>query len=135
MQEQPTNAIILISIWNKQTLLTATSSRHEGKRDLTMNLKKTKPPTSLHAETETEEQGFLLQPSKIQVGEAYTVRIDYDQQENQIVNVRTFGKIDLAKIKLELQRAFPEAQIRQEPRTITVSKKNIKKTKPNKKHT
>jgi hypothetical protein len=98
------------------------------------NIRRTKAQTGLHAEVETEEQGFLLEPERVEMGTGYTIKIDYDQQDNQIVSIKTYGKVDLTKIKHEIKKAFPEAQIKREARIITIAKKNLKKTKRNKRH-
>ena len=100
---------------------------------MSTSVRKTRP-ASIHAETETttEDQGFLLETAKVELGTGYTVSIDYDREENQIVSVKTYGTVDIAKIKHELQKAFPEAQIRQEPRTVTIAKKHIHKASSSK---
>jgi hypothetical protein len=107
----------------------------EGKPLMSATIRKSKP-SSVHTaeEEQVEETGFLLEPSKVEVGAAYMLKIDYDQQDNQIVNIKTYGKVDLAKIKQEIQKVFPEAQIRQEPCIITITKKHVKKTRQTKKH-
>jgi len=103
----------------------------EGETLMSTNMRKTKPQIALATE---EETGFLLEPSRVEVDAGYTLKIDYDQQDNQIVSIKTYGKVDLAKIKHEIRKAFPEAQIRQEPYVITIAKKNVKKTRNIRKH-
>mgnify|MGYP000029441111 CR=1 FL=1 len=85
-------------------------------------------------ETETEEQGFLLEPTQVELGAGYTVNVKYDENENPIVNVKTYGKIDVNQLKREIMRAYPNAkiqQISQSQQTVIVTKKhkkpNIKK--------
>lgn len=75
-----------------------------------------------------DETGFLLEPAQIEVGSGYTLKVKYNSQEKPIVNVKTYGQVDLVKIMKEIERIFPNAQIRQlnEPTTVTVVKKNTK---------
>jgi Flp pilus assembly secretin CpaC len=60
-----------------------------------------------------ESTGLLLTPTQIEVGSGYTVAISYDEDEKQIVNVKTYGEIDAAKLQREIRRVFPKAKIKQ----------------------
>ena len=57
-----------------------------------------------YIELESEDLGFILEPAQIEVGSGYTVSVDYDEKDEQIVNVKTYGKVDMAKIKREIKR-------------------------------
>jgi len=95
---------------------------------------KQKRTTEHLTETETEEQGFLLEPTQVELGAGYTVNVKYDENENPIVNVKTYGKVDMNQLKKEIMRAYPNAQIQQisqSQQPVIVTKKhkkpNIKK--------
>ena len=78
-----------------------------------------------YIELESEDLGFILEPAQIEVGSGYTVSVDYDEKDEQIVNVKTYGKVDMAKIKREIKRLFPDAKIRRlgRDRSVTIVKK------------
>lgn len=77
-----------------------------------------------------DDLGFILEPAKIEIGSGYAVSLSYDEDGNQVVNVKTFGDVNLSKIRKDVERLYPNARIRrlsQEP-TITVVKKGRGKT-------
>ena len=81
-------------------------------------------------ELNQEESTFTLEPAKVEVGSGYAVSIHYDENEKPIIDVKTYGKVDPAKLRREIERIFPNAQIRQlgqTPRTVTIAKKDHKK--------
>jgi hypothetical protein len=81
-------------------------------------------------ELNQEESTFTLEPAKVEVGSGYAVSIHYDENEKPIIDVKTYGKVDPAKLRREIERIFPNAQIRQlgqTPRTVTIAKKDNKK--------
>jgi hypothetical protein len=85
-------------------------------------------------EVDSEELGFVLEPTQIEVGSGYTVAVSYDENEKQIVDVKTYGEVDIAKLRREIERIFPNAKIRQLNKTQSVTivkrrkkKRNIKK--------
>jgi len=89
------------------------------------NKRTTEEPSSMGIEQEQAE--FTLEPAKIQIGSAYTLTVNYDH-ETPIVNVKTYGKIDTQKMRQEILKAFPNAEIRTDkPKTITIAKKNVRK--------
>jgi len=89
------------------------------------NKRTTEEPSPIEIEQEPSE--FTLEPARIQIGSAYTLTVNY-QNETPIINVKTYGKIDTQKMRQEILRAFPNAEIRTDkPRTITIAKKNVKK--------
>ncbi|MGC8998914.1 MAG: hypothetical protein ACP5JW_05930 [Candidatus Bathyarchaeia archaeon] len=72
-----------------------------------------------------EDLGFILEPAKIEIGSGYAVSISYDEDGNPVVDVKTYGDVDLSKIRRDIERLYPNAQIRQlnqEP-TVTVVRK------------
>ncbi|MEM2972152.1 MAG: hypothetical protein QW270_07030 [Candidatus Bathyarchaeia archaeon] len=80
-------------------------------------------------EVEPEDASFILEPTQVEVGSGYTVSVNYDENEKPIVNIKTYGKVDLTQIKKEIERLFPNAQIRQTTpaQTVTIARKNKKK--------
>ena len=85
-------------------------------------------PESL-IELDPEELGFVLEPTQIEVGSGYTISVSYDKNEKQIVDVKTYGEVDIAKLRRDIEQAFPNAKIRQlnQTRSVTIVKKKKKR--------
>jgi hypothetical protein len=84
------------------------------------------------AESEVgEESGFILEPTQVEVGAGYTLCVNYDENENPIINIKTYGQVDIAKIRREIEKLFPNAQIHQQNQShsINVSKKHKRKNR------
>jgi hypothetical protein len=60
-----------------------------------------------------EDAGASLEPARIEVGSGYTVAVGYDENQRPVVNVKTYGRVDLSQLRREVGRIFPNAQIRQ----------------------
>lgn len=78
-----------------------------------------------------EDLGFILEPAKVEIGSGYAVSLSYDEDGNPVVDVKTYGDVDLSKIRKDIERLYPNAQIRQlsqEP-TVTVVRKSKSKRK------
>jgi hypothetical protein len=84
---------------------------------------------SEEAEPEMEEVGFVLEPTRIELGSGYTISVSYDENEKPIVSVKTYGEVNVAKLQKEIERIFPNAQIRQlnQARSVTIAKKRKRK--------
>ncbi len=80
-------------------------------------------------ELDSEEPGFVLEPTQVEVGSGYTISISCDENEKPIVDVKTYGEVDIAKLRKEVERVFPNAQIRQlnQTQSVTVVKKRRRK--------
>jgi hypothetical protein len=91
-------------------------------------------PESL-IELDSEELGFVLEPTQIEIGSGYTISVSYDEKEKQIVDVKTYGEVDIAKLRRQIEQAFPKAQIRQlnQTRSVTIVKRRRRKRSPKKK--
>jgi hypothetical protein len=91
-------------------------------------------PESL-IELDSEELGFVLEPTQIEVGSGYTISVSYDENEKQIVDVKTYGQVDIAKIRRDIEQAFPNAKIRQlnQTRSVTIVKRRKRKRATKKK--
>lgn len=82
-------------------------------------------------ELNREDLGFILEPAKIEIGLGYVISLNHDEEGNPIVDIKTYGKVDTAKLKKEIERLYPNAQIRQlsqEP-TVTIVKKGKRRNK------
>ncbi|NWF86793.1 hypothetical protein HXY32_03160 [Candidatus Bathyarchaeota archaeon] len=86
-------------------------------------------------EVECADLGFVLEPTKIEVGSGYTLCVRYDENEKPVVDVKTYGEVDLAKLRTDIGRAFPNAQIRQltQTQSVAIVKKRKKKNKTRRK--
>ena len=80
-------------------------------------------------ELDSEELGFVLEPTQVEVGSGYAISLSYDENEKPIVDVKTYGEVDIAKIRKEIERVFPNAQIRRLNQTdaVTIVKKRKRK--------
>jgi len=76
-------------------------------------------------EFDGEETGFVLEPTQIELGCGYTLHVKYDENEKPIVDVKTYGQVDIAKLRRDIEKMFPDAQIRQlnGARSVTIAKK------------
>jgi hypothetical protein len=88
-----------------------------------------KRETNEPIELDSEGLGFVLEPTHVELGSGYTVSVNYDENETPIINVKTYGEVDVEKLRREIERAFPRAQIRQinPTKTITVVRKRKRK--------
>jgi hypothetical protein len=85
-------------------------------------------------EYEDQESFFTLEPVAVEVGVGYSVAVDYDEEGKEIVQVKTYGKIDRRQVLQELKRRYPKAVIQglEEASTIKVSKSSSKKRRKRK---
>jgi hypothetical protein len=76
-----------------------------------------------------EDAGILLEPTQIELGSGYTLAVSYDENERPVIDIKTYGQVDLAQLRREIEGVFPNAQIRQKEQshTVIVAKKNKKK--------
>ncbi|MFZ0965228.1 MAG: hypothetical protein WAN82_01195 [Candidatus Bathyarchaeia archaeon] len=93
--------------------------------------KKHKRESESLIELDSEELGFVLEPTQVEVGSGYTVSVSYDENEKPIIDVKTYGEVDIAKLRKEIERIFPNAQIRQLNQTQSVTIVKKRKRKPN----
>lgn len=82
-------------------------------------------------ETDEEETGFILEPTQLEIGSGYTLSVNYDENEKPIINIKTYGQVDVIKLRREIEKLFPNAQINQlnQSHSITVVKKRKGKSK------
>lgn len=81
-----------------------------------------------------EDEGILLEPARVELGSGYTLAVRYDENERPVVDVKTYGQVDFARLRREIQGVFPNAQIRQkgQPQTVTAVRKNKRKLRATK---
>lgn len=86
-------------------------------------------------ELDSEEGCFVLEPMKIEIGSGYTVALSYDEHDKPIVDIKTYGQVDLAQLRREIERIFPDAEIRKfnQPQSVTVARKSKKRPNTKKK--
>lgn len=79
-------------------------------------------------ELEMDDLGFVLEPTQVEVGSGYTVSVSYDENEKPIVDIKTYGKVNMVKLQKEIRKAFPDAKIRNlnNAGTVTIVKKRKK---------
>ena len=83
---------------------------------------------------DSEDSSFVLEPTQVEVGSGYTVAVSYDEKEKQIIDVKTYGEVDITKLRREIERIFPNARIRQlNPKQSVTMVKKCKKKRKNKK--
>jgi len=94
-----------------------------------MSKRKHKHETISFVKLDSEELGFVLEPTQIEVGSGYTISVSYDENEKPLVDVKTYGEVDMSKIRREIERVFPNSQIRQLNQTgsVTVVRKRRRK--------
>jgi hypothetical protein len=83
---------------------------------------------------DSEEVSFILEPNPVEVGSGYTVAVSYGEDEKPIVDVKTYGEVDISQLRRDIGRAFPNAQIRRlnQARSVTVAKVRNRKKNPRK---
>jgi hypothetical protein len=94
-----------------------------------MSERKHRRPQEDIAQPEVEETKIMLEPAKVELGSAYTLTMSHDENDEPVVNVKTFGNVNLTQLRRAITLAFPGAQIRQanQRRTVTVAKTTKKK--------
>ncbi|MBS7646354.1 MAG: hypothetical protein QXK47_04920 [Candidatus Bathyarchaeia archaeon] len=77
----------------------------------------------------TDDCGFILEPAKVEIGAGYSISLIYDEEGNPIIDVKTYGKVDSAKVRRDIERLYPNAQIRRidEESTVTIIRKSKRK--------
>jgi len=80
-------------------------------------------------ELDPEESSYVLEPTQVELGAGYTVSIKYDENEKPIIDIKTYGQVDMTKLRKEIERAFPNAQIKHlnQPQPVIVTRKRQKR--------
>lgn len=84
-------------------------------------------------ELDIAETCFVLEPTQVEVGSGYMVTVDYDEEEEQVVEIKTYGHVDLVQLRREIRRIFPDAKIRRlnHTQSVVIAKRDMKKRKNN----
>ena len=88
-----------------------------------------------NVEEDSEETTFLVEPTPVEIGAGYTVAVSHDENEREVIDVKTYGQVDMSRLRKEIQRVFPDAEIRRFNQTasVTVLRTSKKKNKSRKK--
>jgi hypothetical protein len=88
-----------------------------------------------NVQEDSEDLTFLVEPTHVEVGAGYAVAVSYDEQEREVIDVKTYGQVDISLLRREIQRVFPEAEIRRfnQADSVTVVRTSKKKNKSRKK--
>lgn len=78
-----------------------------------------------------EEASFVVKPAKVEIGSGYAVAVGHDENDEAILDVKTYGIVDMARIHSELETLFPNTKIRHlaEKSSVAVVKKTKRKRK------
>lgn len=76
-----------------------------------------------------EDAGIVLEPTQIELGSGYSLAVSYDENEKPVVDIKTYGQVDVTRLRREIAGIFPNAQIRQkgQPQSVTVARKSKRK--------
>lgn len=85
-----------------------------------MSERKNKRESENIVEVEAEETNVVLEPTQLEIGSGYTLAVRYDEDQRPVVAVKTYGQVDLAQIRREIARIFPDARIRHTNSTRSV---------------
>jgi len=87
-----------------------------------------------------DEDNFLLgselKPTKGESGSGYSVSVTYDEKGKPIVKVETYGNVDVAELRRDVQQRYPGARIEgleKQPLIRVVGEEKTKEQKPEKK--
>jgi hypothetical protein len=89
-----------------------------------MTNRKTKRPIAYPVETTMTEHSFFLEPAQVEIGSGYTLKINYDENEGAVLDIKTYGQVDTTWLRHELKRTFPKIHVHRLRQAIpgTVSK-------------
>jgi hypothetical protein len=59
-----------------------------------------------------EETGFVAKPAKVEIGSGYAVAVGYDENNEPVIDVKTYGTVNMSSVRKELESLFPNARIR-----------------------
>jgi hypothetical protein len=88
-----------------------------------------------NGEEDSEEATFLVEPTHVEVGAGYTVAVSHDEHEREVIDVKTYGQVDMSLLRKEMQRVFPGAEIRRldQADSVTVIRNSKRKSRNRKK--
>jgi len=80
--------------------------------------------------------GSELQPTKGGVGSGYSMSVTYDEKGKPVVKVETYGDVDVAELRRDIQKRYPGAKIQgleKQPLIRVVGEEETEKQKSEKK--
>jgi hypothetical protein len=92
-----------------------------------------KPTVAKSIWLSTTDEKLELKPSQIEVGSGYTVKINRDENDMPVLDIKTYGEVDTNRLRKELQRAFPEIQIHRINPMTTATVRRASKTRTKRK--
>ena len=100
-----------------------------------MSERKSKRGSENVVEISSEEATFIVEPTNVEIGSGYTLAVSYDEEDRPIVDVKTFGQVDMAQLRKDIARYFPNAEIRKlnQTRSVTIVKADKGKIRKKKK--
>jgi hypothetical protein len=94
-----------------------------------MSSEREKQESESSIELDTEPIGFILEPTQVEIASGYTLSVRYDEKENPIVMIKTYGRVETAKILKRIKRIFPKAKIEMCPTgSVTIVKRKKDKS-------
>jgi len=87
-----------------------------------------------------DEESFLfgreLEPTRGEGGSGYSMSVTYDAKGKPVVKVETYGEVDMAELRRDIQQRYPGAKIEgleKQPLIRVVGEEKTEKQKPKKK--
>ena len=79
-------------------------------------------------EADSEEMTFIVEPTQVEVGAGYTLAVSHDEHEKEVVDVKTYGQVDMTQLLKEIKKVFPDAEIRRfnQSSSVVVARSNRK---------
>jgi hypothetical protein len=72
--------------------------------------RKNKRASNRGVEVNGLEHNFFLEPAQVEIGSGYTVKINYDESDKPVLDIKTYGEVDTVWLQKELRRIFPKIQ-------------------------
>lgn len=60
---------------------------------------------------EDQEGFYILEPIPVELGTGYSLSISHDEEGEEILQVKTYGKLDRKELLRELRYKYPKAKI------------------------
>ncbi len=87
--------------------------------------KKKKIPQGLSSFQAEEDVSFIIEaePEPLEIGSACSFSLDYDSKGVPLIHVKTYGNVDITKLRQMILKRYPEAKLKVlETPTIEVHK-------------
>ena len=65
-----------------------------------------------HVEPDSVGEGAVFEPAQVEVNSGYTVAVKYGENGKSVVDIKTYGQVDITRLLKEIEHVFPEAKIR-----------------------